>query len=387
GSKDLSIAGSNKYRIDNYVRDAVRDSVKTALRALLLQSFRDLSKVEMKEMLADHVTIKMNFMRHCLDLERDSVMIKILLLHLLHKTMMIKILLLLLQETLIEVKGRSRILRHLHHNSLQLIHSNDNDNAHVPKVKPRAEWLKHVLEEDQPASPKPEWVIPLNELPEFENNWADALAETYRDPDENKLISKTRDMGSFVKWYCKQIGKKKLTKADLEDQVDLVNLEGHRIMPNVSEPLPLGGPPGQEIVLRRADYNEYKISEKDFKNLHPNDFEDLNLLHLQEKLNHLSREDKLIIESYQTKLNLEQPNWDAFDFLFKEYYTIVYKPRADKLAYMVKDFKLFKYNKGMESRIWTEDDKRRSEDFIEVIKIRLKTRESSEVWIASLVDD
>ncbi|GKF28726.1 hypothetical protein Tco_0095068, partial [Tanacetum coccineum] len=33
----------------------------------------------------------------------------------------------------------------------------------------------------------------------------------------------------------------------------------------------------REIVLRRADYNEYKISEKDFKSLHPNDFEDLNI--------------------------------------------------------------------------------------------------------------
>ncbi|GKC64248.1 hypothetical protein Tco_1096846 [Tanacetum coccineum] len=31
----------------------------------------------------------------------------------------------------------------------------------------------------------------------------------------------------------------------------------------------------REIILRQADYQEYKISEKDFKNLHPNDFEDL----------------------------------------------------------------------------------------------------------------
>ncbi|GJZ45151.1 hypothetical protein Tco_0592747 [Tanacetum coccineum] len=36
----------------------------------------------------------------------------------------------------------------------------------------------------------------------------------------------------------------------------------------------------KEIVLRKADYNEYKISEADFKNLHLNDFEDLYLLHL-----------------------------------------------------------------------------------------------------------
>ncbi|GJW86903.1 hypothetical protein Tco_0162243 [Tanacetum coccineum] len=107
----------------------------------------------------------------------------------------------------------------------------------------------------------------------------------------------------------------------LTDKVDLVNPEGHQILRNVYEPLPLGGPPVRshmrilsvisiktyerygynylrEIVLRRADYKEYKISEKDFKNLHPNDFEDL----------------------------------------------------------------LFKFNKGMETRKWTEDDKRRSED-------------------------
>nr|GEW91501.1 hypothetical protein [Tanacetum cinerariifolium] len=94
----------------------------------------------------------------------------------------------------------------------------------------------------------------------------------------------------------------------------------------------------KEIVLQRADYKEYKISEADFKNLHPNDFEDLNLLHLQGKLNHLSGANKvhlfnainlyirnivirhrvkdlqLRIKSYQTKLNLLQPSWDAFDF-------------------------------------------------------------------------
>ncbi|GKE90134.1 hypothetical protein Tco_1567609, partial [Tanacetum coccineum] len=188
-------------------------------------------------------------------------------------------------------------------------------------------------------------------------------------------------MSSFVKWYCRRIRKEKLTKADLEgpafmavkgfhennislqfqieechllltNQVDLVNPKGHRIVSDVTKPLPLGGPPGdkdrksalsisklkaahyldfrleelvpspwieselrshmrilnvislktyerygynylREIVLRRADYNEYKISEVDFKNLHPNDFEDLYLLHLQDKINHLPKSDKV----------------------------------------------------------------------------------------------
>ncbi|GKB68014.1 hypothetical protein Tco_0929426 [Tanacetum coccineum] len=159
----------------------------------------------------------------------------------------------------------------------------------------------------------------------------------------------------------------------------------------------------KEIVLRRTDYKEYKISEADFKNLHPNDFEDLYLLHLQGQLNHLSGDDKvhlfiavnlwirnivirkrvevlqLGVKSYQTKLNLTQPDWDASEFLFKEDYTIVSKPRAviykdrneqkkmmretkvhkfsdgtlqrilDKLDHMVKDFKLYEYNNGMET--------------------------------------
>nr|GFA26609.1 hypothetical protein [Tanacetum cinerariifolium] len=107
----------------------------------------------------------------------------------------------------------------------------------------------------------------------------------------------------------------------LTDQVDLVNPKGHRIVPDIRKPLPLEGDKGRrstlsiskkkaahyldfrleelvlslyiqsereydisvvyEIVLRRSDYKEYKISEADFKILHPNDFEDLYLLLLQ----------------------------------------------------------------------------------------------------------
>ncbi|GJW44340.1 copia protein [Tanacetum coccineum] len=420
----------------------------------------------------------------------------------------------------------------------------DTDNAHIPKVSTTT-WFKPIPEGERPATPKPEWTIPSNDFLEPENNWANTYAIT-------------------------RTGKKKLCKADLEgpafnlvkafhknnvflqyqmdechklltNKVDLDNPEGHQILRNVYEPLPLGGPPGQvtiqpqfffnkdldylltgdkerkialsisklkaaryldfgleelvpslwvesereydisavygithwwfrrkefyinkhsepsdreavrsqmrilsvisvkvfekygynylrEIILRRADYQEYKISEKDFKNLHPNDFEDLFLLNIQEKLNHLPKTDKtslhtavnmwirnlvirnrvgdlqLGIESYQTKINLERPNWDAADYYFKEDYTIVPKPRAvvyrdrndqrklmrlnelhkfsdgtltrvmEKLDHMVKDFHLFEYNKGMETRKWLEDDKIRIKDFITVIEKRLQIR-------------
>nr|GEV61155.1 E-beta-farnesene synthase [Tanacetum cinerariifolium] len=325
----------------------------------------------------------------------------------------------------------------------------DTDTTHLSKIKTRPDWLK-------PA----------------ENNWANALAKSYKDPEENKLLRKTKDMGSFIKWFCKRIGKKKLSKSDLKGP----GFKGHWLVPDVSKPLSLGGPPAygithwlfkrkefyitrhsapydrravgshkwilsvisiktfkrygyaflREIAICKADYNKCKISEADFKNLHPNDFDDLYLLHLQGKLNHLPRSDKvhlynainlwiknivirqhvgdlqLDIESYQTKLNLTESRWDALKFLLKEYYTIVSKPgvviyidRNDqkkmtrendvhkfsdgtltrvlhKLDHMVKDFKLYQYNPSMENRIWYEDDKKRSKEFIEVTERRLK---------------
>nr|GEX63794.1 hypothetical protein [Tanacetum cinerariifolium] len=79
----------------------------------------------------------------------------------------------------------------------------------------------------------------------------------------------------------------------------------------------------REIVIRRADYNEYKISKADFKNLHPNDFEDLNIV-IRQHVGDLQHG----IESYQTKLNLIEPRWDGLDFLFQENYTIISKIRA-----------------------------------------------------------
>nr|GEY35020.1 ubiquitin-conjugating enzyme family protein [Tanacetum cinerariifolium] len=46
----------------------------------------------------------------------------------------------------------------------------------------------------------------------------------------------------------------------------------------------------------------------------------------------------------------------------------------EKLDHMVKDFMLSKFNPSMENRIWSEDDKKRSKEFIEVIERRLKIR-------------
>ncbi|GJW83554.1 zf-CCHC domain-containing protein, partial [Tanacetum coccineum] len=116
----------------------------------------------------------------------------------------------------------------------------DTDNAHMPKIPNTTTWFRPILEEERPASPKPEWVIPPIDLPG---------------------LSYGRMSYSFF-----------------HNHNDWLTL---RV---------------KEIVLRRADYNEYKISEKDFKSLHPNDFEDLNILHIQGKLDYLPKQDKVIAQ-------------------------------------------------------------------------------------------
>ncbi|GJT06445.1 hypothetical protein Tco_0840907 [Tanacetum coccineum] len=450
------------YKIDEVVHESVKEAVHIALRAPLRDRFRELPEADMKEILHQRM------------FEAGT-----------YKSLPEHVALYEALEASMEWENIDEFLPPAPQSSAW----ETTDAREAPSSLSKQQFGPHakqppIPEEDRPETPEPDWPVPLNELPKPENNWANALANSYKDLEENKLLRKTSDMGSFITWFCKRIGKKKLSKSDLEGpaykvlgyedrrgavadinedgfyQVDLVNPEGHRLVPDVSKPLPLGGPPGQlkaaqyldfgleelvsslwiesereydisvaygishwwfkckelyiikhsapsdrsivrshmrilsvvslktyercgyaflkEIVLRRADYKEYKISEADLKNLHSNDFEDLYLLHLQG------------IESYQTKLNLTQPDWDASDFLFKEDYTIVSKPRAviyidrndqkkmiretevhkfsdgtlnrilDKLDHMVKDFKLYEYNKGMEIRIWSEDDRRRS---------------------------
>nr|GEW59090.1 hypothetical protein [Tanacetum cinerariifolium] len=183
-----------------------------------------------------------------------------------------------------------------------------------------------------------------------------------------------------------------------------------------------------EIDLRRADLQEHTLTEKDFKNMYPSEFEDLDLLLLQGHLDHLFGFDKrmlstavklwtqnlvirqrvedfqLGIKSYQTQLNHTKPGWDATCYEFKHNYTIIKFPRAvvfpfnnnkgkimrfneihkfsddtltqilETLAYRVKEFKIKRLNPGMNTRFWTQKDVTRSKEFIAAIERRLKTR-------------
>ncbi|GKB16631.1 hypothetical protein Tco_0850554 [Tanacetum coccineum] len=219
----------------------------------------------------------------------------------------------------------------------------DTNSAHLPKTKQRPEWLKPMSDDERPATPEPAWVIPTSHIPNAVNNGANALATTYQASAENSLLAKTENTR---------------TNSSLIDT--------------------------QLNQAIRADHQKYTIAEKDFKNLYPSDFEDLNLLLLQGHLNHLPGSD--------------------IRFEFKHDYTIIDSPRAvvfpvsnnewkimrfneiykfsdgaltnimEALDYRVKGYKVNRLNLGMNTRFWTDKDVERSKEFIHVIERRHKTR-------------
>ncbi|GJT04134.1 hypothetical protein Tco_0838596 [Tanacetum coccineum] len=155
-----------------------------------------------------------------------------------------------------------------------------------------------------------------------------------------------------------------------------------------------------ETVLQRVDLQEHTIAKKDFKNLYPSDFEDLNLLLLQGHLDHLPGSNKWMLST----VNPTKPGWDAKGYEFKHDYTIIKSPRAvvfpvdknkrkimwfneiykfsdgtltrilEALDYRVKEFKIKQLNPGMNTQFWTQKDVIRSKEFIAAIERRLKTR-------------
>ncbi|GJS96010.1 hypothetical protein Tco_0802978 [Tanacetum coccineum] len=217
---------------------------------------------------------------------------------------------------------------------------------------------------------------------------------TYKVPEENKLQRKTYDIGSFIKWFCRQTGKKKLCKADLEgpafnlvkafhknnvflqyqmdechklltNKVDLSNPEGHQILRNIYEPLPLGGPPGQWTAeydisavygithwwFRRKEFyiNKHSepsnreavrshmrilsvisVKEKDFRILPSNDFEVCSLPIFKKSSNPSAKTEQ---DSYQTKINLERPNWDASPDIITSKKITRFVPKQVPLSY------------------------------------------------------
>ncbi|GKB69074.1 hypothetical protein Tco_0930486 [Tanacetum coccineum] len=94
----------------------------------------------------------------------------------------------------------------------------------------------------------------------------------------------------------------------------------------------------KEITLRIVDHQEYTIAEKDFKNLYPSDFEDLNLLLLQGHLNHLLGSDIRML-STDTKLSDSTAGFE-----FKHEYAIIDSPRVVVFPVSNNERKIMRFN-------------------------------------------
>ncbi|GJX32246.1 hypothetical protein Tco_0242101 [Tanacetum coccineum] len=205
------------HKIDQTINEVVKEAVQTALQAPLQECFGDLSEADMKEILHQHMFKSGSYKSHPehealyealeVSMDRDN------------------------QEELHETLTTSRKRRQddqdppppppkdsdqskrKKHDSdasasqksqasqfeqpindipipddVHISDSKDIGAAPLPKIKTSPDWLKPVLEEDRPETPESDWIVPPNDLPEPENNWANAFATSNKDPEENKLL-------------------------------------------------------------------------------------------------------------------------------------------------------------------------------------------------------
>ncbi|GJW84856.1 hypothetical protein Tco_0158001 [Tanacetum coccineum] len=234
GSRVYTLENHELYlKIDNHVNEVVSESVHNALKAPLLDHFRELSEIEMKELLHDRMFESGSYKSHPVHV----ALYEALEVSMNHDN----------REEFLANKDKSRKRRHDDQDrlpfppkdsnrnkkkshdsdtsgsqqpqanntpkvsiltawklsytkeapaqksfssskqkqastSVQIInedpipndtHLSDSEDiaaAYLPKIKTRPDWLKPIPEEDTPVSPKPDWVIPPNDLPEAENN-------------------------------------------------------------------------------------------------------------------------------------------------------------------------------------------------------------------------
>ncbi|GJV97678.1 retrovirus-related pol polyprotein from transposon TNT 1-94 [Tanacetum coccineum] len=192
------------HKIDEAVRENVKEAVQIALQAPLRERFRDLSDEDMKGILQQRMFKNGASGSSQPQAPQSSAWKK--------------------SDTR-DTPSSSSKQQSGHHaeqpvedipisDSANISYLEDTNSAHLLKIKQRLEWLKPILDDERPATPEPAWVIPTSHIPDAENNWANVLASTYQAPAENSLLEKTRDMRTFMNWYCQKVGKTKLTQAD-----------------------------------------------------------------------------------------------------------------------------------------------------------------------------
>ncbi|GJW77436.1 hypothetical protein Tco_0139118 [Tanacetum coccineum] len=276
------------------------------------------------------------------------------------------------------------------------------DNAQIPQGVDHYVVLSRVPERERPATTEPQnGQSPNDFLPEPEHNWANAYATTYKVPEENKLqkedvhigvhssnVSADEQVTKSEKLPYPYPSSKALRYLDfgLEELVPSLWVESEREY-DISAVYGIthwwfrrkefyinkhSESSDREAVRSQMRILKYKISEKDFKNLHPNDFEDLFPSQYSRKAQP-SAQDRQDQSSHSSQ-HVDKKPGDQESVWGGLHSDGTLTRVMEKLDQMVKDFHLFEYNKGMETRKWSEDDKRRSKDFITAIEKRLQIK-------------
>nr|GFA84844.1 hypothetical protein [Tanacetum cinerariifolium] len=278
--------------------------------------------------------------------------------------------------------------------------SNDEEskNDHLLTTNSRKGWWKPLPTEERPATLKPAWTIPSFTVLDVENNWATALISAYETPAENSLLANTGDMTNFLNYKgsspALSISKIKaasypdfgleliVPKKMWIDDVSTYDISAKYEVRSTMRILSVvrikaysryGYDYLNEIVLRRADFQEHTIAEKDFKNLHPSDFEDLNMLLLK---GYEFKHDYTIIESPRAvvfSVSNNERKITRFNEIYKFSDGMLIRI-LEALAYRLKEFKIKWLNPGMNTRCLTQKDMTRSKEFIAAIERRMKTR-------------
>ncbi|GJT46228.1 hypothetical protein Tco_0954943 [Tanacetum coccineum] len=204
-----------------------------------------------------------------------------------------------------------------------------------------------IPNDERPATPEPAWVIPTSHIPNVVNNGANALATTI---DISKPLPLSGPPGhvtiqtqfffnkdlDYLHYGSKGSGQPfsifKMKAARYHDFGLELLVPKHMWIDDVCTYdisasyaySRYGYDYLKEIILRRADHQEYTIAKYDFKNLYHSDFKDLNLLLLQGHLNHLPDSD--------------------IRFEFKHDYTIIDSPHAVMFPISNNERKIMQFN-------------------------------------------
>ncbi|GKC14611.1 hypothetical protein Tco_1011393, partial [Tanacetum coccineum] len=199
--------------------------------------------------------------------------------------------------------------------------SGDEDLGIDLKVPSCEDWWKPRDDDERPATP---WVIHTSHIPDAMNNWANALDTTkgsrpalsiskmkaahYPDFGLELLVPEhmwindvctyeiSASYGISHWWFNRQKFYIDRHTADSRRKVFRTHMRILSVV-RIKAYSRYGYDYLKEMVLRRADYQEYTIAKKDFKNLYPSDFKDPNLLLLQGHLNYLPGSDKRMLST------------------------------------------------------------------------------------------